>query len=180
MIRNKKAQEERRKSSLPDSSCLNRKGQEEMVGFALIVVLVSVILLILVSIIIMRGDKGQPVESYEAESFVQSILSYTTDCGDLTKDYLSLQQVIFKCMDNQICVNGKNTCEVLNSTIKNLIKESWGTNERPTKGFKFNILSEGNFSIKIEEGNFTGNSRTAVQPLIKSGKDIEVSLEIFG
>ena len=182
-MKNRKAQEEKRKSSSLISSRKSKTAQEEMVGFALIVVLVSIILVILISIIILRQDKSQTVQSYEAESFIQSILSYTTDCGDFNSDHLSLQQTIFKCMEdteeNRKCLDGRDSCDVLNETLKGIIEASWNTNQRPTKGFKFSILS-GIAPIIIKEGNLTGNSRAATQPLIKQGNDVNVSLEIYG
>jgi len=57
----------------------NKKAQEEMVGFALIIIVVAVILLVFLSIGL-RKDGREDVESYEVASFIQSLLQYHTSC----------------------------------------------------------------------------------------------------
>ena len=56
-----------------------KKGQEEMVGFALILILVAIIVLVFIGFSI-RSPEKESVESYEVESFLQSMLQYTTEC----------------------------------------------------------------------------------------------------
>ena len=58
-----------------------KKAQEEMVGFALIIILVAVILLIFLGFSL-RDQEKETIESYEVESFIQSFLQYTSDCRD--------------------------------------------------------------------------------------------------
>ena len=105
MIKNKKTRDSARKNqrflippinllprnrSTPDSARLslpllprNRSAQEEMVGFVVIVVIVSIALLILLGFLL-RGSGKSAVESFEIENFIQSVMQYTTDCEDYT------------------------------------------------------------------------------------------------
>ena len=54
----------------------NRRGQEEIVGFVVIVVIVVIILLFFL-VFSLTSEKDIP-ESYEAASFLQAALTYTT------------------------------------------------------------------------------------------------------
>ena len=74
----------------------NKYGQEEMVGFALIMIIVAIILLIFLSFSLGKSEK-ETVESYEVESFIQSMSQYTTDCRD-NLEYVSIQKLIFDCL----------------------------------------------------------------------------------
>ncbi len=54
---------------------MNNKAQEEMVGFALIVVLVSVILVILLAVVMYSSKDKVELNSYEVTSFIASLIS---------------------------------------------------------------------------------------------------------
>lgn len=150
----------------------NKKGQEEMVGFALIMIIVAVILLIFLSFSLRRSEK-EIVESYEVESFIQAILQYTTDCRD-NLEYLSIQKLIFDCYDKDICIDNRNTCDVLNSTLKEIMKESWKVEgDRPVQGYELKVIvDESEEILIIKEGNITQNSKGAFQPLGKRDTEI--------
>lgn len=179
---NKNGQEVKNEVNPFISSCrLNRRGQEEMVGFGLIVILVTVIIVILIAIMMYKSDKSSSVESYEVESFMSSLLTYTTDCSESYQEHLSVQRVISRCMDKKVCDNGENSCDLLKEVLSKAIEASWNTNQRPVKGYVFSIMLEKENPIMIQSGeNLTGNSRTAIQDLTVSGKEITVSLEIYG
>jgi len=151
----------------------NNKGQEEMVGFALIIVVVSVILLIFLAFSLRNGEK-ESVESYEVDSFIQSFLQYTTDCRD-NLEALSIQDAIFSCNNNEICIDGRNSCDVLNSTLSEILKESWPVGaERPVKGYDLIINSDNKSVIDIKEGQETANSKGSIQPFSRGGSQIDI------
>ncbi len=133
-----------------------------MIGFALIIIVVAVILLIFVGFAL-RDTEKESVESYEVESFIQSFLQYTTDCRDNLRTF-SVQKLISSCRNNNICLDGKNTCDVLNSTLKGIVEESWKIGEdNPIKGYELKIISDGKEMLKFKEGNITANSKGSVQ-----------------
>ncbi|MEJ2267687.1 MAG: hypothetical protein P8X70_01275 [Nanoarchaeota archaeon] len=143
---------------------IKEKGQEEMVGFALIMIIVAIILLIFLSFSLGKSD-NEPVESYEVESFIQAFLQYTTDCRD-NLEYVSIQKLIFDCEDGRECLDGRPACKVLNSTLKNILDESWATGEKsPVKGYKLEILSQKEPVIIIKKGNETKNSKGGLEIL---------------
>lgn len=157
----------------------NKRAQEEMIGFALIIILVAVILLVFLGISLNKSKESN-VESYEAESFMQAFLQYTTDCGD-GSDYFSMQDLIVECdtYDSE-CSDSRRTCDVLNSTAKNILEQSWQVGEDTyVQGYLFSINSESENLISIEKGNQTKNYRTPVQDFSIKGKLIEIMLKIY-
>jgi len=157
---------------------IRKKGQEEMVGFALIMIIVAVILVIFLSFFLNRSNE-EFVESYEVESFIQSMLQYTTDCRD-NLEYLSIQKLIIDCQDKKICLDERDTCEVLNFTLNKVIDESWKIDEdRPIKGYKLNIVVDEAIVLNIQEGNITKNSKGATQFLSRSGIDYEIFFSAY-
>ncbi len=133
-----------------------------MVGFALIIIVVAVILLIFVGFSL-RNPEKEIVESYEVESFIQSFLQYTTDCRDNFKAF-SVQKLISDCRNENLCLNGRESCQVLNLTLKEIVEESWRIGENlPIKGYELKIISDGEEMLKFKEGNITANSKGSVQ-----------------
>jgi len=160
---------------------INKKAQEEMVGFVLIIILVSVILLVFLGFSL-RSPQKEAVESYEVDSFIQGFLQYTTDCADSYEpNYFSVQDLIFECNSEEVCLNGRESCDVLSSTLSGIVEESWKTGEeRPVKGYELRIVSnEIKNILLIEEGNLTGNSKGGFQDFFKGGDSIEIFFNAY-
>ena len=159
-------------------SMLNKKGQEEMVGFVLIVVLVSVVLMTIVIITIMQ-PKDNTVNSYEAETFLQAVLSYTTDCSN-TQGKVPIQMLVFYCFDKTPCLDNKDSCAVLEKTLNGITKEAWKIKDRPAVGYKFTIFGEEDDNkIEVKAGNETSNSFGASQSFVRSGRDAELRFNVY-
>ncbi len=150
----------------------NKKAQEEMVGFAMIMVIVVIALMFLL-FLFMRGGEVT-AESYEAGNFLQALLSYTTSCQDRLGNK-SIDRLIIDCANipDLECTDGKNVCDVLNDTIKEILYASWQVGpEWPIKGYELDVYevdADGNFKgdiiSPIKEGVPTPTYRTATQPL---------------
>ena len=163
-MKNKSAQEQKSKILV---AMPKKKAQEEMVGFALILILVAVILLVFLGISL-RSPQKENVESYEVESFLQSMLQYTTECED-NIERLSVQDLIFSCNVKEKCIDGKNSCEVLKTELEKMLNEAWKIGEeRPVKGYELIIRKENDESIlELKQGEITANSKGAPQYLPK-------------
>jgi hypothetical protein len=156
----------------------NRKGQEEMVGFVIIIIIVSVVLLVLLGFLLRSPDKGN-VENYEVESFIQSALQYTSSCEN-ELEFLSVQNLIVSCEEENTCINGENSCDILNYTLKNLVKNAWNVNNQSAvKGYKFSVMTGERGIFMIQEGNETRNYKGGLQDFAKRGSDYEVSLNVY-
>jgi hypothetical protein len=155
-----------------------KSGQEEFVGFAVIIIIVAVVLLIFLSISL-RTPQKDSVESYEVESFLQAMLQYTTDCED-NLGRLDLQKIIFNCHQGEICLDGRSSCEVLSKSTSEIIETSWKKEDGPISGYLFNILKEEENFLNISWGKETGLSRGGNQYFSKGGTSFEIILEVYG
>ena len=108
------------KIRLPES----KRSQHEIVGFVIIVIIVSVIGLILLSFGIGKDTPRQT--SAEISHFLQSSMYHTSSCAiNFIPQYKDVEDLIKLCYNGQRCLDGKDTCEVLNLTLKNLIESGF-------------------------------------------------------
>ena len=162
-----------RKNICPTS----KRAQEEIVGFALIIIIVSVILLFFLSLSL-RSSNRMEIQSYEVEGFIQALLQHTSDCED-DLEFLSVQDLIFSCDNNEVCLDGTNVCDAMNLTLTNICENSWNVGENtPIEGYELRILSD-EMDFLIDKGNITQNYKGAMQDFVKRGEDYEVSFKVY-
>ncbi len=155
-----------------------KKAQEEIVGFALIIIIVAVILLFFLNFYL-RSEKKEGVESYEADSFILAFLQYTTECEDYL-EYLSVQDLIFECNNDALCLDDREACDVLNSTLRNIVDETWRVGGNyPVKGYELNITANEEEILSFIEGNITKNYKGAEQPFSQSGDSIKIFFRAY-
>jgi hypothetical protein len=153
----------------------SKRGQDEMVGFAMIIVMVAVIFIVILSVYLRKP--AEKTMDYEANSFVQALLQYTTTCEEENMVNLTVQELIGKCKEGNPCyyndlINREsNPCKILNDTIKAVVRASWeaGGNS-PVLGYWFNVtISEDGTHeeqfLSIKEGVVTRNYKTGGQDL---------------
>lgn len=123
----------------------NKKAQEEMVGFVLIVVIVVVIGLVFL-LISARQETKLEAESKDISAFLRSASEYTSECAiNYEPNYAKLGELIKECRDEAPCISGKKACEVLNATLSDILDKSW--NVKPggaIKGYAFNSTFSSN------------------------------------
>lgn len=160
---------------------LHKKAQEEMVGFALIIIIVAIILLIFLGFSL-RSPQKQNVESYEAESFIQSLLQYTTECEN-NVEKLPVQKLVFSCMNKEQCLDGRGSCEVLDDELGKIMAESWRINPNsPVKGYDLEIYTNKNETISsLKKGNETQNSKGGGPQSFARGGDtlVEITIQVY-
>ena len=130
-----------------------------MVGFALIVIIVAVILLVFLRFSITQSTDEDLVESYEVRGFIQSILQYTTEYDSET---ISIRKLIKKCN------NEDEGCEILESELSGIMEEGWKVEEGSVvKGYNLEIVEKDKEILKIEKGVETENYKISEQDLLK-------------
>lgn len=157
---------------------LGKKGQEEMVGFMIIVVIVALVLLFF--LVFSWQSETQGEDSLEAASFLQSALSYTTDCHNGIR-YLALDDLIAACYREENCGSSEEySCDVLNQTLEGILEESWpvGAEER-YKGYNFEVRADNSTLIAVSEGNTTNTYKGTRQILPVSSVNIQVSFTAY-
>jgi len=146
---------------------INKKAQEEIVGFVLVIVIVAVVFLIFLGFSI-RAPSEVTTESTDVHQFLESSMEYTTDCvTSFYPDYRKLGELFEECLSNTKCLDERDSCEVLNETLSEIIESSWQIGEdRPLKGYElasFYRVGEDSQEeiIKLNSGNCTGGVRGA-------------------
>jgi hypothetical protein len=149
----------------------NKKGQEEIVGFVLIIVLVAVAFLVFLGIAIRNGGPSTSSESSDIYQFLESSMEFTTECAfSSVPDYFTLGELFEECYTGNNCLNDKNSCDVLDETLKEILKGSLNVDpEANIKGYEFESFYSVDSSdseqreeiISFKEGDCTGPIRGA-------------------
>lgn len=159
-----------------------KRGQEEILGFVLVVVLLAIVFLIYLGISLRQGDSSGG-ENEELLQFLDSSLAFTTNCTVNDYSYKDLGALIQECRRGINCNNGMSACEIVEKTAESLIESSWvfGGNGR-FKSYEFLVyeLSDGGEKEQILEnpprkGPSGSNIRGADKPI---GNDLIVSFEV--
>jgi hypothetical protein len=123
----------------------NKKAQEEIVGFVIIVVMVVIIGLIFLGLSLRNSGDSGIRRSEEINSFLVSIRLYTTECvsGGYPR---SLRELIVDCSQSRECLNKENSCEVLERTLERIMANStfFVSESSPTTYYKIEIYKEVN------------------------------------
>ncbi|HJX51095.1 MAG TPA: hypothetical protein VJ438_06555 [Candidatus Nanoarchaeia archaeon] len=152
----------------------SKRAQEEMIGFALIIMIVAIILLIFLGFSLTR-PQTERIESYEAESFMQSMLQYTSDCSD-NLEKMPVEKLVLRCNSNSQCLDGRSACSALNETISGIIAESWKIGNTPVAGYDLKIFTKDKQILSLEKGNKTGNYKGTTSNL---PQDIKVQFNAY-
>lgn len=123
----------------------NKKAQEEMVGFVLIMLIVAIIFLVFLGLYLRGASNAEIRESKEAANFLEAVSKITTECGDTPQVYYDATELITSCMVNPSdCSNGQDRCVVLEETLREAVEGNWNFNQNsPTKGYLIQVLQEG-------------------------------------
>lgn len=134
-----------------------RKGQEEIVGFVVVVVLIAVVALVFLSFSLRSDVKTR--ESVGLSHFVESLAEYTTECSlSGAPDYASIGELYRACYQGARCSNEADSCLILNRTLMPLINNSLRVGEdRPLRGYRFTVSF-------IETGSTTGQE--VIRPIL--------------
>lgn len=138
----------------------SKRGQEEMIGFILIIILVGVIALVFIFISLRKPAEARP--SSEISEFLYSSLAYTTNCQPSAERYNNFQDLIKACGDGEKCLSGEDSCEILRNVSIALIDAGFQVSpDSRYKAYEFSIYAgnaSGNQSLLyLKHGNFTTN-----------------------
>ena len=166
-----------------------KKAQNEIVGFAVIIVIVTIIGLIFLSLSIGKGGKVEKT-SAEISDFLQASFYYTTNCTtSYIPAYESIQDLIKACYRNEKCINtDKMTCNVLKEDFSKIIKDSFQVSDiAKNKAYKLNIYYKDSeldippeYIMNFTQGNFKNCSTEAgaSQAIFMDNGNINVELDM--
>lgn len=158
----------------------NKKGQEEMVGFALVIVIVAVVGLLLLGLAIRSGGKSTINDNYEIKQFLDGSMHVSSECALRSNiDYASISDLVRECYRNpaKTCLaSGENVCLALNKSLIGIVESGLKIGaDRPNKGFIMNISfeSKGGSSmgfLELKKG-ICGGDYTAGEYLIPEDRN---------
>lgn len=118
----------------------SKKGQEEIVGFVLVVVLVAVVFLVFLGISLRQKAPVTEKESGDVYQFLESAMQFSSECVISSEPaFLNLGELVKSCYSGANCISGKSACEVLEKTAREIVESSWKVGaDRAVKGYVFN------------------------------------------
>lgn len=164
-----------------------KTGQEEMVGFVLIMIIVAVIAVVFLSISLRRPVKASVTESYEIYTFIQSLRQYTSSCEDYDTNYVSIGDLTKMCDQGDLCVDSRTACEVLEEETQAILDNSFIVSEdAPIKAYDLQVYYEEDQEfirdvMNLEKGNMT-KAKTIKgfeNPIPYSEGNIIIRLEVY-
>ena len=121
--------------------------QEEMVGFALIMIIVMIIVLIILGFALTRS-KGVEEKDFQLTGFIEASLQVTTDCK-FNDEFLTIRGMVHQCNQRQKCDGSyRDICSELSKNFKEIITQSFNpSNESYVRGYTLQFRKVG----EIEE-----------------------------
>ena len=158
----------------------NKKGQQEMVGFVLIVVLV--IIGLMVFLIISVRNSPEPADSLAVENMLASIMKHTTECAIVFEPQFDNFEDLFKsCYKGDDCTNlGISACDYLNESLRDVV-EALMDSEATVEAYQLDFFvrdDEGQQGLlRIIEGNCTGSSSAAQRSIISGSESLVIRIK---
>ena len=161
-----------------------KKGQQEIVGFVLIVVLVVVGLMVF--LIISLRDAPENEGSLEVENMLDALMRHTTECAIVYEpDYDDFEALFKSCHEGDRCSNlGKDACDYLNESLADVVGAMVAS--EATVGFyqvdflvKDDVVEEG--LLRISGGvNCTGSLNGAQRSVVSGSDSLVIRLKVCG
>jgi hypothetical protein len=158
----------------------NKKAQEEMIGFGVILVIIGVIILIVFSLMI-SSRKNSSSDSLLLKSFLLSGLNTKIPC-EYNYQNLSLMDLIVNCNRDEegLCENNhKNLCLMLNESVKEMVERGFQvSNLSYYKAYEVSIKMDDKV-VRLTKGNQTRSYYSSIENFSRSSEDYAISLKLF-
>ena len=175
-----------------DKTQRNKKSQQEIVGFVIIVVLVAIIAVVFLGIFL-RQRPEVVTDDVEINNFLSAAIKYTSDCyRDEETKFKNLGELLGDCYALKSCSDGRTCCDVANSTFTALLDSLWKASDQgAVKYYKLSFYYTQNISdndakiplsglVSISKGDLTGcvNNRAGRKEISHGDGDIVIEMQI--
>ena len=159
----------------------NKKGQQEMVGFVLIVVVVMIGLMVF--LVFSLRDSPSEENNVEVDNMLAAIMTHTTECAIPVAPYYQDFQDLFKLAYEGVDCSGVNlpALEYLEYILPNILEDLMATEARVSAyQFDYSIADEEELEgvIQIEEGECEGEVIGAQRKIDAGDVDLIIRLRI--
>ena len=158
-----------------------KRGQEEMVGFVLIVVLVVIGLMVF--LIWSVKDSGEIAESMQVENMLDVLMRSTTSCAPVYEpNYDDFEDLFEDCYKDKQCKNlNRSACDYLNESLKKVLSDVFASEATISAySLTFSVKDdEGTRGLMVfSEGNCSGSLSGAQRKIDVGAEDLIIRLNI--
>lgn len=161
---------------------MEKRGQQEIVGFVLIVVLVVIGLMVFL-VIALRGG-GKDLESVRVSNMLDVIMKSSSDCAIVYEpDYDDFEDLFKSCFKGKRCSNlGVDACDYLNKSLNDVV-ESMISSEAGVSGWGIDFL-ESNDGGEVgiwrmgRWNNCSGRVSGAQRVIVSGGGNLVIRMKI--
>jgi len=157
---------------------INKFGQQEIVGFVLIVVLVVVGLM--VYLVISLKDSPVNDNSVAVGNILDVMMKYTTECAIVYEpDYDSFEDLFKSCYLGDRCKNlGMMACDYLNESLSSVLGDLMASDASVDFYELDFFVGDGGGLLKISEGNCSGSVSVAQRKIVSGSESLVVRMKI--
>jgi len=157
------------------------RGQQEMVGFILIVVLVMIGLMVF--LVISLRTSPDEADSLEVTNMLNAIMSHTTECAiPSVPNYETFEDLFKSCYENDDCAGTVGSaCDYLNETLRAILEDLMASEaEVDAYQFDFSVADDVGQEglLRIFEGECTGEVLGAQGRIDAGAEDLIIRLKI--
>ena len=156
-----------------------KKGQQEMVGFVLIVVLVVVGLMVF--LVISLRDSPENTGSIEVANILDAMMKHTTECAIVYEpDYDNFEDLFKSCHQGDSCSNlDMLACDYLNESLHNIF-ESIMESEASANYYQLDFFVKDEIPgiLTFSKGNCTGSVKSAQRNIVSDSKSLIIRLKM--
>ena len=160
---------------------MKNKGQQEMVGFVLIVVLVMIGMMVF--LVISLRDSPENKGSLEVGNILDAIMKHTTECAIVYEpDYDNFEDLFKSCHQGDVCNNlNESACDYLNESLQVVISDLMKS-EASVSAYQLDFFvkdNEGQLGLlQISEGNCTGNVNSAQRNVVSNSDSLIIRMKM--
>ena len=160
---------------------MKNKGQQEMVGFILIVVLVMIGMMVFLVISLRNSPENE--ESLEVGNILNAIMKHTTECAIVYEpDYDNFEDLFKSCHQGDVCNNlNESACDYLNESLQVVISDLMKS-EASVSAYQLDFFvkdDEGQLGLlQISDGNCTGNVNSAQRNVVSNSDSLIIRMKM--
>jgi hypothetical protein len=160
---------------------MNKKAQQEIAGFVLIVVVVVIGLVVYLGITLRSNSLNE--DSAEVDAILDSLLKHTTECAvTYVPNYEDFRGLFKSAYEKKFCsnLNDKPAIEYLNESLKEVLSVAFSS-ESSISGYEiqFFVKEPPEGILQIKSGNVTRNQESAISTIASGSKELAVTLKIY-
>lgn len=156
---------------------MRNRGQQEIVGFVLIVVLVVIGLMVF--LIISLRDTPENTSSLEVKNILNVIMKHTTECAIVYEpNYDDFEDLFKSCYQEKQCSNlGLSACDYLNDSLRLVLRDLMD-GEAMVGAYELDFFTkDGDGLLRISDGNCTGGVNAAQRNIVSSSDSLIIRMK---